>query len=391
MSRKSNAGRARSKVCPPVTAAFLGETERGSIKPTLVTSYKDYQRSFGGVFDQNKFMPYAVSGFFENGGKRLFVCRIVDAGAKAALATFGNFILTAVGPGEWGNRVYAKIEDNGTTRPDGAGGVLSVGFRLRLAYYSSPPAQDPSAWFDNPSKPPRPVYSEDFDDLVIDENSLDFFEKRLLNGSSLAMLERSPNAASGDLPEKAMHQLQNGSDGTLPLDPADFRGGLDNGERAEIQGLESLKLDPFREVSLVYAPGVSFDISKDVITHCEDLRYRFAVVDSEETNNVLTFEPRNEVADTKYAALYYPWIWISDPQTGARKLVPPGGHTLGIFVRSNSERGVFKAPANEIVRGALDLQVETDDNTQDIFEYKGRKSDPPVSRPWHSSVGRSYS
>jgi phage tail sheath protein FI len=356
---------------PTSTAAFLGETERGSIEPTLVTSYKDYQRSFGGVFDQDKFLPFAVSGFFENGGKRLFVCRIADAGAQTALAAFGNFFLTAAGPGEWSNRVYAKIEDSKTTRPDGAGGKAPVGFRLRLAYYSSPPTQDPAAWFLDPTKPPRPAYAEDFDDLVVEESSPDFFAKRLLNSSSLAKLERAPNAAPGDLPEKAMRPLQNGSDGTLPLDPVDFRGGLDNGARTEIQGLEALKLDPFREVSLVYAPGVSFDVGKDIISHCENLRYRFAVIDSQKATNVSTFEPRNEVADTEYAALYYPWIWISDPQSGAHKLVPPGGHTLGIFARSDSERGVFKALANEIVRGALELQVETDDITQDSLNRKG--------------------
>ena len=355
---------------PTSTAAFLGETERGSTDPTLVTSYKDYERSFGGVFDANKFMPYAVSGFFENGGKRLFVCRIVDAAAIAAAATFSNFTVRAVGPGLWGNRVYAKIEDSTTKKPDGGGGQVPVGFRLRLAYYANPPAQDPTAWFADLKKPPRPAYAEDFDDLVVDESSPDYFEKRLLNSSALATLERAPTAAAGDVPEKAMHQLQNGADGTPPLDAADFKGALDNGARPKIQGLEALKLDPFREVALVYAPGV-FDVSKDIITHCENLRFRFAVVDCQKTTNVSNFEPRTEVTDTKYGALYYPWIWISDPQTGARKLVPPGGHALGIYARSDSERGVFKAPANEIVRGALQLQVDTNDETQDILNPKG--------------------
>jgi phage tail sheath protein FI len=60
---------------PTSTAAFIGETERGSVKPKLLTSYKDYLRSFGGTFGDEKYMPYAVNGFFENGGKRMFVCR----------------------------------------------------------------------------------------------------------------------------------------------------------------------------------------------------------------------------------------------------------------------------------------------------------------------------
>src|SRR3954452_14306840 len=51
------------------TAAFLGETERGRTKPKLVTSFNDYRRHFGSVFAEGKYMPYALSGFFENGGR----------------------------------------------------------------------------------------------------------------------------------------------------------------------------------------------------------------------------------------------------------------------------------------------------------------------------------
>ena len=66
------------------------------------------------------------------------------------------------------------------------------------------------------------------------------------------------------------------------------------------------------------------------------------------------------ITDTQYAAFYAPWIVISDPLTGARVTVPPGGHMLGIYARSDTERGVFKAPANEIVRGALDVGFEVE-------------------------------
>src|SRR3954462_264741 len=118
---------------PTSTAAFLGETERGPITPTLVTSYKDYQRWFGDVFDSNKFLPYAVSGFFENGGKRMFVCRIVGEGATPAAAAFGDFSVRAAGPGSWGTRVFARIEDSSTKKADGT----AVGFRLRLAYWGA--------------------------------------------------------------------------------------------------------------------------------------------------------------------------------------------------------------------------------------------------------------
>src|SRR6188768_3090617 len=80
---------------PTSTAAILGEAERGSTTPRLVTSYKDYQRWFGNVFGANKFLPYAVNGFFENGGKRAFICRLVGNGATAAAAEFSPFIVRA--------------------------------------------------------------------------------------------------------------------------------------------------------------------------------------------------------------------------------------------------------------------------------------------------------
>src|SRR2546425_8684523 len=95
---------------PTSVAAFLGETERGSVEPRLVTSYKEYQRWFGDVFDDSKFLPFAVSGFFENGGQELYVCRIVGNGAGAAQAAFGDFFLRPAGRGSRGNRRFAKIQ-----------------------------------------------------------------------------------------------------------------------------------------------------------------------------------------------------------------------------------------------------------------------------------------
>src|SRR6185369_12573646 len=96
---------------PTSTAAFLGEAERGPVRPLLVTSYKEYQRSFGDVFDPKKYLPYAVSGFFENGGSRVYVSRIVGDAAVSAKAAFGDtFTIRAAGPGLWGTRVWARIE-----------------------------------------------------------------------------------------------------------------------------------------------------------------------------------------------------------------------------------------------------------------------------------------
>src|SRR6266508_4331497 len=61
--------------------------------------------------------------------------------------------------------------------------------------------------------------------------------------------------------------------------------------------------------------------------------------------------------DSKYAALYWPWIKIMDPLSGKPIHVPPGGAMAGIWARNDSTRGVHKAPANEVIRGAISLEL----------------------------------
>jgi uncharacterized protein len=355
---------------PTSTAAFIGETERGPIKPRMVTSYKEYQRWFGGVFDRDKFLPYAANGFFENGGKRLYVSRLVGDAATKASAPFGNYTIRAVGAGSWGKRVYARVDDSSTTRPGAGGTPVAVGFRLRVAYWPVLPA---ATWdpFDEPDRQPRPVV-EDFDDLVTDAKSPDFWEKRLQDSSAFATLVRETAAAAGEMPAKEKKFLtQGGADDPAGLDSADFEG-LPLGQRDDPQGLTALELDPYRDVALVYSPAVPADIAKKIISHCERLRFRFAVVDCDKgVVDLSKLDPRSKVQDTEFGAFYYPWITISDPQTGARKLVPPGGHMLGIYARSDTERGVFKAPANEIVRGALELENDINDNSQGQLNPRG--------------------
>jgi Bacteriophage tail sheath protein len=61
--------------------------------------------------------------------------------------------------------------------------------------------------------------------------------------------------------------------------------------------------------------------------------------------------------DSKYAALYWPRIKVFDPASGQNIYVPPSGHMAGIWARTDGTRGVHKAPANEVVRGAITLET----------------------------------
>jgi phage tail sheath protein FI len=75
--------------------------------------------------------------------------------------------------------------------------------------------------------------------------------------------------------------------------------------------------------------------------------------------------------DSHYAALYYPWVKVFDPSTGRAKVVPPSGHVAGIWARNDAERGVHKAPANEVVRGAIDLELQITRGEQDVLNPIG--------------------
>ena len=362
---------------PTSTAAFLGETERGPLRPRLVTSYNEYNRWFGNVFADARYMPHAAAGFFANGGKRLYVCRIVGDGATTASRVFGEFTVEAVGPGAWGRHIWVRILDGTTKEANG-----QSGFRLQLAYwFEDPAAFTPFDPFDpaNRNRRPRPQAVEDYDDLALDPLSSNYFEKRLVDTdtnqplSALARLFRSspgtakPPLNAGDFLD------QNGIDDPNPLGPDDYIGSPNNA-RTELQGLRQLELDPFREIALVYAPfprDNAVPIEKELIDHCERNRFRFAVLDSPRITPPPDLDPRTTIQDSQYAAFYTPWITISDPLSGARVTVPPGGHVLGIFARTDIERGVFKAPANEVVRGALDVLYDINNNTHDVLNPRG--------------------
>lgn len=149
--------------------------------------------------------------------------------------------------------------------------------------------------------------------------------------------------------------------------PARFIG-FDNGpgERGGLHAFEEVE-----EIAIVAAPGQTNPAITDaVLTHCEKMRYRFAVLDSPETIEKGGVDKLPKPRDSKYGAYYFPWIEVYDPQKG-NIFVPPSGHVCGIYARSDAERGVHKAPANEIVRGALGLKFNITKGEQDILNPKG--------------------
>jgi phage tail sheath protein FI len=125
-------------------------------------------------------------------------------------------------------------------------------------------------------------------------------------------------------------------------------------------------------ISLVAVPGVTDPrIQAALLSHAEEQRYRFAVLDAPPGATIAQVRAHRGQYDSKYAAIYYPWIQIADPISGERIFVPPAGTVLGIYGRSDGERGVHKAPANEVTRNAIELETRVSKGEQEVLNPEG--------------------
>ena len=155
---------------------------------------------------------------------------------------------------------------------------------------------------------------------------------------------------------------------------------------ANISSSALVKLAAVDDVAIVAAPGITTAAVRSAIdTHCRNTEDRFAILDVQEqleTNGV--FDPaeldKSGVlpANSDVAATYVPWLWVYDPATSLMTpgsdgslSVPPSGHMAGIYARVDAARGVHKAPANEVVRGALDLRYAISRAQQEALNPKG--------------------
>jgi phage tail sheath protein FI len=145
-------------------------------------------------------------------------------------------------------------------------------------------------------------------------------------------------------------------------------------------GLRAFEAVP--NISIVAAPAAAaikdadqrLAVNKAVITHCAEMKYRVAVLDISENQTVSSaLDERNKLS-SKYAAIYYPWIYVSDPRPGKggqRLKLPPSGFVAGIYARNDTERAVFKAPANEVVRLAVDFEQRLSKAHQEVLNPEG--------------------
>lgn len=167
--------------------------------------------------------------------------------------------------------------------------------------------------------------------------------------------------------------LANGSDGISP-DSAAFSGG---GSGHEATGLAAL--GEIEDIAIVAAPGsaalpspIDQAVRDALVSHCENLRYRFAILAGPRDADQAAIRQVRGQHDSKYAAIYYPWLVATMPGSARETvLYSPEGAMAGIYARSDIERGVHKAPANETVRGVLRFSRNVNKGEQDVLNPEG--------------------
>lgn len=360
------------------TAGFVGETERGPQRAKLVTSWLDFQRWYGDVLPMpnGSHLPYAVEGFFSNGGKRCFIARVASNDAVAAGRIIDTLQFSAVGNGTWGNRVLIRIKE-GTKHT-----AAKPKFRVSIVYYRELP--DLGTFVDpldgdevtNPARR-EPDAVEDYDNLTHVEGASNNVVEVINAASRLVRCWWTGGGAArpGDVEFKDT-PLENGSDGAAVPDLDDYEGEegpIHPTAPDDLLGRDTglLALSRVDEVAILAAPDEVriTGLRAKVIEQCELLKDRFAVcsADRGETNLVGLNPPQ----DTTFAAFYYPWIQIYDAANSSLQIIPATGHIVGVYARTDIERGVHKAPANAVLRGARNMEFAVPKGKQDILNPKG--------------------
>ncbi|MFN9745140.1 MAG: phage tail sheath subtilisin-like domain-containing protein [Betaproteobacteria bacterium] len=193
--------------------------------------------------------------------------------------------------------------------------------------------------------------------------------------NTLARALRDPDAAHARLAMEV--HLSGGNDGLAPV-AIDYIGRADSAGSCKT-GLR--RFEDVDDIALVAAPGSTFGYEADaaggqaildaVISHCRALHYRFAVLDAGNNQSIAQVQDLRARHDSTHAALYHPWVMGLDPFTRQPIALPPSGFVAGIYARTDIERGVWRAPANEVVRSALGFESMLNRAQQEVLNPQG--------------------
>ena len=361
----SSGTRAISGVATSITA-FVGWAAKGPVDHAeLVLSWSDYERQFGGL-DSRSLLGYAVSQFFANGGERAYIVRLVCA-AQPARVVLGDaendtvkLEIMARNPGEWMNG-HAVITQRVTT--GNAQGTSR--FRLLVADTREDATGIIVETFENVS-----MLADDprFIETVLKAEST-LIDARATGDqppadTAVARTEvASDGSRAGIIPDAA--KLAGGSDGlVLHPDDDDFEAALaltDPGRGVSL-------LDRVDLFNLLCVPGQTRGTTIQTLQKfCRDRR-AFLIVDcaQDASFDALKTGPHSITGDDAInAALYFPWLIAPDPlQQNEPREFPPCGFVAGIYARTDSQRGVWKAPAGTATSlvGVTQPKLQVTDN-----------------------------
>ncbi|GJL61821.1 MAG: hypothetical protein NPIRA04_04750 [Nitrospirales bacterium] len=383
------------------TAGFIGQAERGPCEPTFITGFEQYRSLFGGFDfkvqgdDAPGYLPFSIKGFFENGGRRAFVCRVASKDSKyASFDVAGQddkaapvplptpepsggteeskkgsitksspsisplskgssvaYRIIANGPGAWGNDIRVQIEPSDLFEANHP--IKGKLFSCKITYF--PDNQKPGA---------KPSFMEVYKNVSTDPKSPDYFGNRITNHSCLVNVEKVSDLNPKPFKEAS---LQGGHDGN-ELVLGDYEG-ESKGQPRKRTGL--LAMADIPDISLVICPDEHevVGLTGALVGHCERLRYRFLI--SQSSLNAESPGTLRASSDSKYAAFYYPWIKVVHPLTGEVRCIHGGGHIAGVYAKTDVERGCWKAPANTKILGAVDTELIVNHGEQEMLNPRG--------------------
>lgn len=353
-------------------AAFVGFAEQGPVnQPTFIPNFSEFVNTFGG-FIKGGYLAPAIYGYFQNGGGRCYVTRLpggegeaaepkavaaLTSGAKPAIESLA---ITAVEGGPAGAEISVEV-----TKPAGPD-VPEDQFNLTVR---------------------RGTTEEKFENLSFGKGKAARNVVEIVNKESKLIQVAIKEAELSNverIPGPGKYSLAVGESTTTALAPvsSDVIVG-DASERTGLSGFEvadDVTMLCIPDLMALYQAGaISMEGVKAVqlamIAHCEQMKDRFAILDCPPGMNPQQMKGwRMDEAgyDTKYGAVYYPWVRIANPWgNGDSVLVPPSGYMAGVYARSDTERGVHKAPANEVIRGAMGLEMQITKSEQDILNPIG--------------------
>jgi uncharacterized protein len=326
-------------------AAFVGLAARGPANtPTLVTNWNQFTQSFG-EFIENSYLAHAVYGYFLNGGGAAYVVRVGADGAmptaKAELPSAGDktkpaFRVAALEAGPAGNEISVDVQPSSETTDNSFRLVINRGGKA----------------------------VETFDNVTAGKGKQNV--ATVVKAQSKLITIEEVGALS--MPESGSTIALAGGGAAVParVTADDYVGNpADRTGFAGLEAVDEVTMLSVPDLMAVYEQGV-IDlegvqaVQLAMLAHCELMGDRVAILDAPPGLNAQQVkEWRVDKAgyDSKYASLYWPWIKVFDPLAGQARFVPPSGHVGGIWARNDDTRGVHKAPANEVIRGAISLEL----------------------------------